>query len=985
LSTNIDKESASVWLLPYHSDPIDALCQQLVLQFNKQLPDLSNITVLLPDTHAASRLRNQLTQVASKAGFSALLGPNIQNLPTLVEDTPVKHSLNVLPKASRELMLVEALRDYPDLYGKSSPWLLAEDLLQLFDALSQQQTVLPETLDEFTAHIEQAYCIPDTDSDKLAPQLSHEAKLVHTLWQAWQQQLKNDEYIDQQQLYIEKLANYVLPDDVQQIFLLGFTQFSPAEQQWFNKLASVGKATLIVQGNLNDNDDYHPDLAIKNILNNNDQHLHVAPDNGHGYEKTLSDIFSQTNTHILERAKSTQANYSDSPLEETLSVLAADDAEQEALGIELQIRQWLHEGNKNIGVVTQDRRLARRLRALLDRCHISLRDYSGWALSTTSAAAALERWLECIEQDFNHLPLLDLLKSSFVFSSADKEQLLYNVYRFEQDIVLHENIANSLYRYQRQIDRRSKRLDEIWTQAVSDDLKALLDNIGQAAKPLQDLQHGNHQPSEFIDALLASLDSMGMTDMLNTDDAGQRVIDEIHGMCQALSERTLSISWSEFRSWLGRTLERYNFVPNTNAASVHLLDLNASLLNRYDAVIIAAADAEHLPGRPTVAAFFNDAVRYSLQLQTYEQYSLSMYYHFRCLLHAAPKILVTYTANTDGNSNLASPWLECIQHYHSIAWGQPLVALQIQEWLNNAYTGYSLPGMSCQAEPINQYPAISCEQDLLPLNISATAYQQLINCPYQYFAARCLGLKATDEIRMVLEKSDYGSRVHQCLQAFHSDIETLPGPFKTEITKENRQQAIQCLSDISIQVFSHDLEDNFQHRGWLQAWQNIIPLYINWQMKHQATWQVDQAEMKIVDKITTGFKLNGVLDRIDASKDDGTQMGIIDYKTGSTPTKIEINNGEAVQLPFYALLLDSDVKRVEYLAIGEPLKTSGALEDDALSELMQAQSERLSTLFTQLQHGDAMPAWGDAKTCSYCDMDGICRRDAWQTDPEVAQ
>jgi len=985
LSTHIDKESASVWLLPYHSDPIDTLCQQIVLQFNDQLPDLSGITILMPNTHASSRLRNTLTQAASKAGFSALLGPTVQSLQSLVEDTVVNHSLRVLPKASRELMLVEALRSYPTLYGKSSPWLLAEDLLQLFDALSAQQTVLPETLEAFTAHIEQAYSIPDSESENLAPQLSQEAKLVHTLWQAWQQQLENDDYIDQQQLYIDKLANFSLADEMQHIYLVGFTHFTPAEQAWFNKLAAAGNATLIIQGNVSDDDSYHPDRAIQDIIKNNTQNMHTAIDDSHGYEQTINDIFNHSDTHILERAKSTQANFSNSPLDDTLSVLAANDAEQEALGIELQIRQWLHEGKNNIAVVTQDRRLARRLRALLDRSNISLRDYSGWALSTTSAAAALERWLECIEQDFNHLPLLDLLKSSFVFSSVEKEQQLYNIYRFEQDIILHENIANSLYRYQRQIERRSNRIDEVWTQTVSDDLKELLNNLGQAAKPLQALQHGNHQPSEFIEALLISLDSIEMTGALNNDEAGQRVIDEIHGMRQALSHHTLSISWSEFRSWLGRTLERYNFVPNTNASSVHLLDLNASLLNRYDAVIIAAADAEHLPGRPATAAFFNDAVRYSLQLQTSEQYSLSMYYHFRCLLHAAPKMLISYTAMTEGNSNLASPWLECIQHYHSIAWGKPLEAQQLQQWLSNAYNGYSIPDESCKSEPIQQHPAISCEQTLLPLNISASAYQQLIDCPYQYFAARCLGLKATDEIRMVLEKSDYGSRVHQCLQAFHSNVEALPGPFKAEITQENRQQAIQCLSDISVQVFSHDLEDNFQHRGWLQAWQNIIPLYINWQMRHQANWQADQAEIKITDKITTGFKLNGILDRVDVNKQENTQVGVIDYKTGKPPAQKEINAGEAVQLPFYALLLDAEVKRVEYLELNDKLKTSGALEDDALFELMQAQSERLNTLFTQLQNGDALPAWGDAKTCGYCDMDGICRRDAWQANPKVTQ
>ena len=980
MSTSTDKASAGIWLLPYHRDPVEYLGQLIIQQFKTQLPDLSGINILMPDTHCASRCRKHLTLQAEKLGFPALLGPNIESLNRFIDNTSTEASLSVIPEATRELMLVEALRNHPDLYGKSSPWLLAEDLLKLFDELSQQQTLLPDTLEAFTQQVEQAYQVIPSSTENIEAQLSHEAKLVYTLWKAWHQQLADENSIDKQQLYIEKLSHHQITDDVQHIFLLGFTRFSPAEQQWFNKLASADRATLIIQGNVTHSDDYHPNLAIKQLLADNKQHLNVLDDEASAYEKTINDIYTNNDINIAHRAKSMKAEYTSSPLEKKLSLLAANDAEQEAQGITLQIRRWLHEEKNNIAVVTQDRRLARRLRALLERSNIHLRDYSGWALSTTSAAAALERWLECIEQDFNHLPLLDLLKSSFVFTSIEKEHFLYNIYRFEQDVILHENIASSLYRYQRQIDRRANRIDEIWTQTVVNEIKTLLNSIEHAAKPLQNLQRGHHHPCVYLDALILSLENIEMLDALNNDAAGQRVIDEINTMRHALGERQFSITWSEFRNWLGRTLERYNFIPDSQISSVQLLDINTSLLNRFDGVIIAAADAEHLPGRPAVAAFFNDAVRYSLQLQTAEQYSVSLYYYYRCLLHASPNILFTYTASNDGNNNLASPWLECLQHYHTIAWDNGLDDLQLQQWLSQPYNGFSVSDTDCKTSLVYEHPSVSCENDLLPFDISASGYQQLVNCPYQYFAARCLGLQATDEIRMVLEKSDYGSRVHRCLQAFHSDIENLPGPFASKIDKSNQPQAIQCLMDISEQVFSHDLEDNFQHRGWLQTWQRLIPLYVSWQTTHQVDWQVGETEKSPDDKYLNGLKLKGILDRTDHSEHG---MGIIDYKTGIPPSQKEINNGEAVQLPFYALLLDATIQRVEYLKLSDKVETKGQLEGDYLQALVEAQSERLSTLFTQLQNGDGLPAWGDSKTCQYCEMDGLCRRDAWQAPNEA--
>ena len=971
-----ENQHSAVILLPYHSDPIEFLCQHLIERFSAQLPDLSGISILMPDTHAAARLRQLLIHKANHAGFPALLGPRIQSLGQYINDSPADDQLTPIPKATRELMLVEALRDHPDLYGKSSPWLLAENLLQLFDELSQQQVMVPDDLNTFTEQVKQAYSIPESEVHRVETQLSHEARLVHTLWLAWQQQLIAENSSDQHQLYIEKLANFKPTTDTQHLFMLGYTRFTPAEQQWFSRLANKNMATLVIQGvQTKVEEQYHPGLAIYNLVHDNEKSLLTCDVQSGAYQEVIDDIYSISDANLAARSSAMASTYPESPLQNILSIHAANNAEQEVLGIELQIRQWLHEGKQHIGVVTQDRRLARRLRALLERTGITLQDTSGWALSTTSAAAALERWLECIEQDFNHLPLLDLLKSAFVYTSIDKQQTLYHIYRLEQDIILHENIASGLYRYRRQISRRADRIDEIWTQTVVDGLNQLLDNVEAAATPLLALQHGQHHPTKFLDALLSSIESIDMITGLSNDTAGQRVLDEINSMRLSLSDRQFNISWFEFRNWLGRTLERFNFVPAANSSSVQLLDLNSSLLCRFDALIIAAADAEHLPGRPAQAAFFNDAVRHSLQLSTAVDHASQLFYHFRCLLHAAPIIQLSYAVENEGNTNLASPWLECLRHYHQIAWGNSLEPAQLVNWLGSQYSGFQKSDDTCQPEMITQYPSTPCDSDLLPIELSASDYQQLVNCPYQFFSSRCLDLKATDEIRMVLEKSDYGSRIHRCLQAFHSDIDNLPGPFTGNINKTNRNSAIQCLMEISDQVFSRDLEDNFQHRGWLQTWQQLIPFYIDWQMAHNHHWQVKTAEQKYLQENDNSFTLKGIIDRTDAANDS---IGIIDYKTGVPASQTEINTGEAVQLPFYALLLGETVTRVEYLKLNNEVRTSGLLEDDALQDLVAAQSERLAGLYQQLQNGDPLPAWGDTKTCNYCDMDGLCRRGAWQ-------
>ena len=56
------------------------------------------------------------------------------------------------------------------------------------------------------------------------------------------------------------------------------------------------------------------------------------------------------------------------------------------------------------------------MRALLERAQISVRDETGWKLSTTSAAAAIMRWYDLVADDLYWRDLLDWLKSNFTLS-----------------------------------------------------------------------------------------------------------------------------------------------------------------------------------------------------------------------------------------------------------------------------------------------------------------------------------------------------------------------------------------------------------------------------------------------------------------------------------------------------------------------------------------------------------------------------------------
>jgi len=999
------KHAADLLLIPYGDDPLGSLADHILTRHGGDLPDLTHISVLIPDLQAAPRLHRLLLSEAERQGAGALLGPTITTLDHWLEHT-VPLAERVPTSHARELILVEALMEHPALFGHGNPWALAEDLLALFDELALHRVALPSHLDEFAARLRVAYRL----DDRPIAALDGEARLVHTLWQAWHRQLADDGLTDLPTARLRRLAaspGYI--ETNQHLYLAGYTQLTTGELGWARALLEQGRLTVLIHGQRQASvhgEHYHPDAPVAALLHGLELPMNPRPNAGatsplplgeggpkgrvretppgpkaqlaspptEPLTRLLDETFTGTETPMGERARAYGAHHPTSPAMGRLHVLRAPDAEAEASAVDIQVRQWLLDGVEDIGIVTEDRRLARRVRALLERAGVPLEDAAGWALSTTRAASALERWLQCLEEDFDHQPLLDLLKSPFVLPDWDRDTLLAAVFRLEQDIILHENVARGLERYRHHLEFRRHRLPAQFA-ASGAAITALLDTVQDAAAPLaRYVGAGKHRPGAYIEALRESLDRLGMLDALEYDEAGRRVLEELQLMHSVSPTCALRLSWAEFRAWLGRTLERYNFRPRGRAGRVRLLGIAQTSLLCFDALILAGADRDHLPGNAQRSAFFNDAVRHQLGLPTRRCTLAQRFHHFRRLLEAAPKVLLTVRLEQAGEEVLPSPWLEAIQSFHDLAYGSDLkdkslaaLMLRPEAQVNTADTG-ELP------TPM-QRPAPSVPPALLPPSVSASAHQHLIDCPYQFYGLHCLKLAPPEELREALEKADYGERVHRCLEAFHGGVPGRPGPFQEPITPGNRAAAIECLETIAAAEFAHDLEDNFMHRGWFKRWRALIPAYIDWQIAREPEWSVDQVEVRQEAQIGPALTLKGRLDRIDRH---GDALAVVDYKTGAIPKQDAVDRGEAVQLPSYALVMEQPATRVEYLALdNRGVRGAASLAGEPLIQLRQQVGRRLEQVTEALAEGAPTPAWGDEATCRYCPLRGVCRREAW--------
>mgnify|MGYP001823828339 CR=1 FL=1 len=942
-------------LLAEYEDIIATTAQEVVASCQQQLPDLSSVCIFIPPSGGLSTNFRKALLCALPQQYTAVIPPYVGTLRQWIGEHIAlpDPDLNLIADQARQLLLVEALAEHPGIFKEENKWPVSTALLALFDELALNEIdVLEQSAEEWQTTLERAY-----GAEQLTRHLQQEARLVQTLWHAWQQQLHANKLLDSTSAYVARLrqAPSRLSQDWQ-FFVIDPDQYTACEQHTLARIANNNGLTVLAY-------DRAPDTAQAGAAASTAAFINAA--------------FDHKSATLKQRA----AAYRRSGLSASLpwSIFYAGDAETEARAIDLQIRLWLLQGKQDIAIVSEDRKLSRRLRALLERANIDLQDLAGWSLTTTSAAAVLERWLECIEEDFDYRPMLDLLKSHFYDAALDREQQLEAIYRLENDIILHENISHGIERYRKHLQYRSHRL-RYWPQRTYDDIVKLLDQLEDAALYLQRLYRSKRKTAlaDYLEHLTTSLQHLGILGTFANDAAGVQILNVLDQMQRGLQHCNPKMHWQDFRTWLSVALEQEFFSPHKAPSPVRLMSLAQAQCQRFEALVIAAADKQHLPGKPVGSPFFNQSVRRSLGLPDWQQQLELDLIRFKRLLQSAGETLITCKHEENGEPVPLSPWIEALQTFYALSCDASLKNDQLQPLLEQ-HTGVficdtdALPSIPTQPRP--SLPAAA-----LPQRLSASAHQRLIDCPYKYFAADGMRLKPPDEITEELQKSDYGERVHKILNAFHMPVKHLPAPFTERVTSENCNGAIDHLTTVSRIVFKQDLENNVLHRSWLHRWLQRVPAYIDWQIQQQQHWQVSETEKHCETALAeTGLTLYGRLDRVDTETNQGRHRTIIDYKTGSTASQADVDSGEDVQLVTYAMLA-SDVSQVLYLSLDQSdgsVRTKTSLADEALQTLTRSSRERLQSIIAMQRDGQPMPAWGDEQTCSYCDFIGLCRKRIW--------
>lgn len=876
--------------------------RRILEELGESLPDLSAATVLLPHLHAAGPLAADLARLS---GCAVLIPPRFFTLAAWSEAAPLE--ADSLPSCQRQSQVYQALKAR-GWFDEADLWPLTRQLLALFDELSLNRVALPKSLATFSAELARAY------RAKASQPLQFEARLIHELWFA----LAGNTNPDRAARHGAGLA-WRAAHESATVFTLGLSRMARMEHDALKRLAD---RHLLVE--LAEADPASPVVQALQAA------WPQAPDPA----------------PLLERAHALAQALPATPLTSRVRLFGARHLEEEAQAAALQIRVWLAQGHSNIGLIAQDRLAARRVRALLERHEILVRDETGWPLSTTAAASMLMTWIQTIAQDFRFETLLSLLKSPLVLS--DRPLLrLQAAQQLERAL-----IAHGPARGREELAQRLSQAEQQGQKAIQ--AREALDHLVAAARPLGG---GGRPLAQWLADLLQGLSALN-TDLAR-DSAGAQLLALLDLRRQELAPDRVRFTQAEFRRWLDGELEIAPFVEHSIDSPVVFTHLAATRLRPFDAAILLGAEADRLPGAPA-AGFFNQRVRAELGLPGHGDSARDMQADLSALLAACPDTLVLWRAREAGEEVAVSPWFELLDALHRQAWGQGLDDCALRHWLAELAVRPTASLGTTTPAPVPR---------ALPTRLSVSAYNSLVACPYQYFARHVLKLNEADEISAEVDKADYGSLVHQILYRFHRRHPLLSNIAEPTLIADLREET-------RLAFVAPAAQDWFS-QAWRLRWESRIEAYIQWQkQREQEGWRWQEGEQKQEREFALpgggSITLHGRLDRIDHK---AGELAVLDYKTES-PQRLKDKHqarGEDVQLAAYALLLGESVTETGFVSLEDsPPKWLAADAADAVQE-----ARRLVAIFTGLNEGATLPAQGIDQVCAHCEMRGLCRRDYW--------
>lgn len=617
-----------------------------------------------------------------------------------------------------------------------------------------------------------------------------------------------------------------------------------------------------------------------------------------------------------------------------VTLAEAANERDEALAIAIALRRAIGENGRTAALVTGDRALARRVCAELLRFGIKADDSGGTPLADTPPAVLLRLILQAVFTPGDPVAILALLKHPLLTLGLERTAVRASAEAIElvglrggvgrPDIGLLSTEFESRLAALADERRRTPFWLKRFGPAKVEAARTVVTRLQTALAPLVGLRGAssvalNAAVRAAVEALeAAGRGASGELAELYRGDAGEKLADFLRSLLGA--ETPLMFDPAEFPAVMTALVATETVKPSVQSDSrVFIWGALEARLQTVDMLVLGGLNEGSWPRRAEADRFMSRIMKSGMSLEPPER-RIGLAAHDFAMAMGAENILLTRSARAGDAPSVPSRWLQRLITCAGEEAAKEMRARgdELVTWARAMDESENIP-FARRPEP---KPPI----DARPRHFSVTEIESLRRDPYAIYAKKILKLAPLDPPVRDPGVAERGTLFHDILHRF-----------TTEDVDLQSQNAIERLIRIGKQCFDEAALPGDVHALWWPRFKAMAPELVDW----ERTCRIDvasrnaEAQAQALPVGTTGVTLSARADRIDTRP--AGRADILDYKTGSTPSKGQAHTLVSPQLALEGALL----RRGAFTDIGaqEPaelayvrLKANGKVAEESILE-----------------------------------------------------
>lgn len=585
-----------------------------------------------------------------------------------------------------------------------------------------------------------------------------------------------------------------------------------------------------------------------------------------------------------------------------VSLMESANERDEAAAISVVLRQAIETPGATAALVTADRNLARRVATELQRFGIAAGDSGGTPLSNTPPAGLLQLLVRTVMEPGDPLAIVALLKHPLLRLGRPRQTISTLVETIDliamrggtgrPDSVTLGDLFGSRLVGLSAAAAEQKRVPH-WYARVEDhgaEAENLLATLAAALSPLAQLRaQATTTLDEIARATVQAFEALGRdengtVDELYAKDAGAKLVEFLRELIGATAR--FEFPPAEWPSVLNALIAPEVVKPALGSdPRISIWGALEARLQSADTVVLGSLNEGSWPRKPQTDRLMSRIMKTGIDLEPPERRIGQAAHDFQLAVGNATIVLSRSARDGDAPA-VPSRWLQRLTAFigvdhtkamaergsHYVRWGRQL--------------DQSAP------VPFAKRPNPTPPVDSRPKRFSITEIETLRRDPYAIYARHILRLRPIDPLIRDPGAADRGTLFHEILHRFSQSGIDPRDP-----------SARAGLLAIAGQCFAEEALPPDVHAVWWPRFAKLATAIIDWERQRADTIISRRSEVRAPGTMVgeTGVIVSGFADRIDLLP--AGMADVLDFKTGSYPSKRQAHTLVAPQLPLEAALL----------------------------------------------------------------------------------